>query len=419
MDTLGSGMQDVVVVGGGAAGLMAAIFAGRSGARTTILESSRACGLKILVSGGGRCNVLPAESELGDFFTTGSRNVLRRLFRTWPLEDVRRFFEDDLAVPLVTEEATSRVFPASHSARSVRDALVAAAKSAGAEIRLGHRVQRVEPTNRGFVVRGTRDGERCETHARTVVLAAGGQSLPKTGSDGSGFTIAAALGHTLTERYPALVPLRSSDLALRALSGVSVPVTWHAHSAGKKIETRSRELLFTHRGFSGPAILDASHWVVRDGAQLRVQWGAADERAWGHRLVAHSRKRIDSLLGDFLPRRLADELLARAGIPGRVRAVQLNPKQRRRLMRIVSAFELPVDGDEGYRKAEMTGGGVPLGAVNPSTLESRSTPGIFVCGELFDALGRMGGFNFLWAWTTGRLAGESAAGAIRAGNLTG
>lgn len=405
-------MSDVVVVGGGAAGLMAAIFAGRAGASVTVLEASRACGLKIVISGGGRCNLLPVESELDDFFTTGSRNVLRRLFRTWNLEAVTGFFERDLEIALVQEEATGKLFPESQSARAVRDRLVEAAREAGVAIHLGHRVKNITTSEAGFVVHGECDGAPHETAGRTVVLAAGGQSLPKTGSDGSGFSLAQELGHSLTDRYPALVPLRSPDPALRELSGVSVPVLWRATQAGKLREERQREMLFTHRGYSGPAILDASHWAVRDGAELRVAWGALREDEWQHYLEAESRKRMDVLLGGRLPRRLADLILERAGIPGRTRGVRLHPKQRRRLMPLLSAFELPIDGDEGFSKAEVTGGGIPLAEVNPSTLESRRTPDLFICGELFDTIGRMGGFNFLWAWITGRLAGESAAARI-------
>ncbi|NNL66277.1 MAG: aminoacetone oxidase family FAD-binding enzyme [Myxococcales bacterium] len=401
-------MSDVVVVGGGAAGLMAAIFAGRHGAKVTVLEGSRSCGLKILVSGGGRCNVLPVASSPDDFFTTGSRNVLRRLFRTWPLEQVVAFFEDDLGIPLV-REPDGKLFPASGSARAVRDRLVSAAQEAGAEIHVGHRVTGVVRGNEGFLVRGTRGGQPHEIATRRLVLATGGQSLPKSGSDGAGYAFAKRLGHGLTPRHPALVPLTSPDLELRALSGVSVPVRWQALRGKKVIEERERELLFTHRGFSGPAILDASHWVVREGAGLRVAWGGLSAEDWTRHLAAESRKRLDVLLGDVLPRRLVERLLERADLPGRTRAAQLNPKQRRRLLPLLATFELPIDGDEGYRKAEVTDGGVPLGEVNPSTLESRRAPGLFVCGEIFDAIGRMGGFNFLWAWVTGRLAGESAA----------
>ncbi len=406
-------MSDVVIVGGGAAGLMAAIFAGRAGARVTVLEVSNACGLKILVSGGGRCNVLPGASDPSDFFTTGSRNVLKRLFRTWPLDDVRTFFEADLAIALKEETASGKLFPASNSAKEVRDRLVGAAQSAGVTLLTRHRVRGIDHLEDGFRLRVRADGEDIELPATRVVLAAGGQSLPKTGSDGSGFALAAATDHALVDRYPALVPLRSPDAELRALTGLAAPVRWRALAGGKTRETRERPLLFTHRGFSGPAALDASHWVVREGATLRVAWAAMDAAAWEFALEAESRKRIDVLLGDFLPNRLVELLLRRANIPGHLRVTQMHPKQRRRLIPLLADFELPTDGDEGYKKAEVTGGGVGLGEVNPSTLESRSSPGLYVCGELFDTIGRMGGYNFLWAWVTGRLAGESAAASLR------
>ncbi|MDJ0787446.1 MAG: aminoacetone oxidase family FAD-binding enzyme [Myxococcota bacterium] len=403
--------KGIIVVGGGAAGLMAALFAARGGAVVTLLEGSRACGLKILVSGGGRCNLLPGASEDADFFTSGSRNVLRRLFKTWRLDDVIRFFEDDLGIRLVLEEETGKWFPSSQSARAVRDRLVEAVEASGARVRVGHRVEEIRPRPGagGFEVAGHRAGEPFRLECARLVLAAGGRSLPKTGSDGAGYALAASLGHGLVPTYPALVPLTSSDRELRELSGVAAPVRWQAVAGGKLREERERPLLITHRGVSGPAVLDASHWMVRDGAALRVAWGALDEEGWRRHLVSESRRRVDALVADRVPRRLAELLVARAGIPGRLRAEQLNPKQWRRLLAVLCASEIPVDGDEGYAKAEVTGGGIPLSEVNPSTLESRRTPGLYVCGELFDTIGRMGGFNFLWAWVTGRLAGESAA----------
>ncbi|MCP3985303.1 MAG: aminoacetone oxidase family FAD-binding enzyme [bacterium] len=407
-------MSDVVVVGGGAAGLMAAIFAAQNHARVTVLEGSRACGLKILISGGGRCNLLPTASDMSDFFTSGSRNVLRRLFRTWTLEEITEFFERDLEIPLIRDEAQAKVFPKSESARVVRDRLVAAAREAGAEIHEGHRVTGLERHEGGFVVRGRRDERPHDVEASVLILASGGQSLPKTGSDGAGFALAQGLGHSLIERHPALVPLCSTDPAFHELAGVSTRVRWQALAGEKVLEERERELLFTHRGYSGPAILDASHWVVRDGATLRVAWGGLSEAEWQRHFTAESRKRIDVLLSEVFPRRLAELLLERAGLKGRMRATQLHPGQWRRLMPLLTAFELPVDGNEGYRKAEVTGGGVPLSEVNPSTLESRQTPDLFLCGEIFDVIGRIGGFNFLWAWITGRLAGESAAARSKA-----
>ncbi len=406
-------MSDVVVVGGGAAGLMAAIFARRGGAQVTLLEASQASGLKILISGGGRCNVLPVAADVKDFYTSGSVNVLKRLFRTWKLEAIYEFFEEDLGIPLIREEASEKVFPASQSARAVRDRLVEVAEQAGVDLRVGHRVTKLRRKDAGFVVAGSTDGEAWEVEARSVILASGGLSLPKTGSDGGGYKLAKGVGHGLTELHPALVPLTSPDTELTDLAGVAARVRWQALGGKKVLEERTRELLITHRGVSGPAILDASHWVVRDGAKLRVAWGALDETEWQQHFSAESRRRIDGLLGEIVPRRLAELLLERADIPGKARALQLNPKQMRRLLGVLTQFELPVDGDEGYKKAEVTSGGVPLSEVNPSTLESRSAPGLFLTGEIFDVIGRMGGFNFLWAWVTGRLAGESAAACLK------
>ncbi len=404
----------IVVVGGGAAGLMAALWAARRGVRPLLVEGSRDCGLKILVSGGGRCNVLPAEADDSDFFTTGSRHVLRRLFRTWPVGEVRGFFERDLGIPLVLESETGKLFPASEQARPVRDRLVRAVTEAGGEVRTGWRVTGIErDAEGGFRIDGrTAGGERRCVTARRVVLATGGQSLPKTGSDGAGYEMARRLGHSILPPYPALVPLTTADDELRALAGISLPVRWRARKDGRLLEERTRELLFTHRGFSGPAILDASHWVVRDGSELLVAWSGLTETECRARIEAAGRRSCAGALSEWIPRRLAEVLCRRAGIAGDVQLAQLRREERERLLDHLTAFRLPVDGNEGFRTAEVTGGGVPIGEVEPSTLESRTTPALHLCGEILDVVGRIGGYNFHWAWVTGRLAGEAAAGAI-------
>ena len=397
----------VAVIGGGAAGLMAALWSARGGAETVLLEGSQACGLKILISGGGRCNVLPDTSEDADFFAAGSRNVLRRLFRTWRLAEVRRFFEEELELPLVLEEETGKLFPECQAARPVRDRLVQAVEQAGARIRVSWRVAALRPGQaRGFEI-ASREGERLRVDR--VIIATGGASLPRTGSDGAGYGFVERLGHSIIDTYPALVSLTSPDLGLCGLTGIAVPVRWRALLGGKVMEERRRELLFTHRGFSGPAILDASHWVIRDGATLEVSWGALTPEEWQQRWRADSRKRCLSLVQEVLPRRLAALLLERARIAERLRHAQLNRKQEKRLLDTLCGFALPIGGNQGYRRAEVTGGGLPLGEVNPSTLESRVAPGLYLCGEIFDVIGRIGGYNFLWAWVTGRLAGENAS----------
>ncbi|MGE3164027.1 MAG: aminoacetone oxidase family FAD-binding enzyme [Planctomycetota bacterium] len=398
---------DVAIVGGGAAGLMAAIFAARSGARTVLLEGGRALGLKILISGGGRCNVLPSVFCEDDYFTTGSRAVLRRLFRTWPLTDVHRFFNEDLAVDLVIEAGTGKVFPASQRADEIRDALYHEAQRAGTTVLTGWRVQQVEPpTSLGSTFR-LRAVDGRQLAAARVILATGGKSLPRTGSDGGGYELARALGHTILAPYPALVPLFTDDPGFLSLSGISLPVEWSVRRDGKIVERRVRELLFTHRGFSGPAILDASHWSVRDRAPIEIQWADAREE-WQERLTTSGRRTVVTTLTERLPRRLVELLCARAGVAPDTAGNQLRREDRKLLLDQLCQTRLPVTGDEGYRKAEVTGGGVPVSEVNPSTLESRSQPGLYLCGEILDVIGRIGGYNFLWAWVTGRLAGESA-----------
>ena len=179
---------------------------------------------------------------------------------------------------------------------------------------------------------------------------------------------------------------------------------------GKRIvEERERELLFTHRGFSGPAMLDASHWSVRDGAKLLVAWKGIGREEWQRRFDAQSRRECRAIIAEELPRRLTEIICSRAGLPDACRPAHLPRLVKNRLLSLLSEFELPTTGNVGYRVAEVTGGGIPIGEVTPSTLESRYCRGLFLCGEILDVIGRIGGYNFLWAWVTGKLAGESAA----------
>ncbi|MFQ5653389.1 MAG: aminoacetone oxidase family FAD-binding enzyme, partial [Planctomycetota bacterium] len=316
---------DVAVIGAGAAGLMAGYWAARRRRRVILLEGSRACAQKIPISGGGRCNVLPEDVQEGDFFTSGSRNVLRRLLRTWPRLEVERFFLEELSMPLTLERKTRKLFPESESGRAVRDRLVAAASDAGAEIAVRWRVARVDAVKpRGFLIAGP-GGERIA--ASRVIIATGGMSLPKTGSDGAGYRLARALGHSIISPYPALVPLTSDDPGFRELAGVSLPVRWRALLGGRLVDEGARELLFTHRGFSGPAILDASHWAVRDGASIELSWGGQTRGEWLARWRGAERRGPVSLVAAALPRRLAEELCRRAGLTGEHRLGNLIREQ--------------------------------------------------------------------------------------------
>jgi predicted Rossmann fold flavoprotein len=408
----GSPRLPVVVVGAGAAGLTAAIFAARCGAPVVLLETRPAPGAKIRVSGGGRCNVLPSTVSLDDFATGGSRNTMRNILYSWPLDEVRAFFESELGVPLKVEE-TGKVFPVSDRSLDVVQALLRECARVGVDLRGPFRVTgiaredaaeraafRVESTGGATVV------------ARRVVLATGGLSLPKTGSDGGGLEIARALGHSVRETYPALVPLVAKDRAWGALAGVSLRARLRAVAGGRVLEEREGDFLFTHRGFSGPIALDLSRHFAAPGAgevELRAAWGAIGAEEWDRVLRAPGRRIVSALVRERLPRRLADRLLGLAGVPEGRSTSDLPREERVRLVGALSDCPLEVAGNEGYAVAEVTAGGVPLEEVSPRTLESRVVPGVHLAGEMLDVVGRIGGYNFLWAWVTGRKAGEGAA----------
>lgn len=404
----------IVIIGAGAAGLLAGIFAGRSGTPALLLETRTHPGAKIRVSGGGRCNVLPSVAELADFHTSGSPRTMRNMLFSWPLPQVREFFERDLRIPLKVED-TGKVFPVSDRSKDVVDALLQACSDSGSRIRAPFRVVSVRPDQRagtGFLVKSD-NGRRLR--AERLILATGGLSLPKTGSDGAGFRFAAALGHAIVPLRPALAPLLTNDAAWRDLAGLSAPVELTIERSGRVAARYRGNLLITHRGFSGPAILDASYHLTgspepgnpEEPAELRVRWG--DVADWDEDLRAGGRATVGSTLTRSLPRRLAERLCQAADVSPQQRLSELPRDQRRRLVEALAHYQLPISGNEGYRTAEVTAGGVATAEIQPATMESRKAPGLHLCGEIVDITGRLGGFNFLWAWVSGRRAGEAAA----------
>ena len=402
----------VTVIGGGAAGLTAAIFAARAGARVVLLETTRRGGKKIIVSGGGRCNVLPSVADARRFVTAGSPRLLARILGSWPLAEQRDFFETDLGVPLALEPETGKLFPASNRAADVRDALVDAARDAGADLRFGTTVRGVAPAADGWTVTLA---EGPALGARAVVVATGGLSVPKTGSEGFGLRLARETGHRVEPTYPALAPLTAEPAPHAELSGVSLPSARVRVGTGRAALATAGGFLFTHRGYSGPSVLDVSHRTALGAAagdppDVRVGWTDAPREAWDAALRAPGRGLVASVLRDRLPTRLADQLLDEAGVPADRARADLRRDERQRLLDVLTDYPLPWTGDEGYKKAEVTGGGVALSEVDARTLESRRAPGLHFAGEVLDAFGPIGGHNFLWAWATGRLAGLGVAG---------
>jgi predicted Rossmann fold flavoprotein len=411
-------MKPIVVVGAGAAGVMAAWFAREHGHPTLVLERTRDGGRKILISGGGRCNVLPSEIDPSRYVTASSPNTMKKLLRSWPLRDQRRFFEEQLGLELVLEAETGKLFPVTNRARDVRDGLLAAARARGVSFRFEASVMDIVPSSsNGSWVVSLESGERIA--AARVIVATGGLSVPATGSDGRGVRVMEGLGHTVHAMYPALTPLTAEPPVHGALAGVSLEVVLEAPTGGKPFRTRGG-FLFTHRGYSGPAVLDISHLAVRSrmsGAErqpIHVQWGDGDAAEWDRRLTAPGGGTVGALVRRSLPARLADVLMAEAGIDPATSLARLKREDRVRLVAALTRYSLPWTGDEGYKKAEVTGGGIALAEIDPRTLESRVRPGLHLCGEILDAFGPIGGYNFYWAWATGRAAGLGAAEGVRA-----
>jgi len=386
---------DVAVIGAGAAGLMAAIFAGRAGARVAAIDSARRIGAKILISGGGRCNVTNEIVRAEDF--TGSRNAIGKVLRTFDVAATVAFFED-LGVPLKIEE-TGKLFPVSNRARDVVDALIAAAENAGVSIITGMRVESIEP---GFVINGA-------LHADRVILAVGGRSVPKTGSDGSGYDLARALGHTVTKTFPALVPLVvTKGHWITEISGTSVEAELAVKSpTGRVLERRRGSMLFTHFGLSGPVVLDISrHWIASQPATLSANF-----------LPGQTFESLDAMFLDAAQRnpratvasvlRLPDRLITR--LASDTPLGRMPKEERRRIVHDIVDFQLPVIRDRGFDYAEVTAGGVPLEEIDLNTMESRRCKHLHLCGEILDVDGRIGGFNFQWAWASGRAAGSGAS----------
>lgn len=410
-------MRRVVVIGAGAAGTMAAIFAARSGAETVLLERTKDGGRKILISGGGRCNVLPSRLDESRFVTDSSPHTLRKIVRSWPLAEQIAFFEQEVGIRLEEETESAKLFPASHKARDVRDGLLALARRSGVRLEFERQVtalSRAEGSSRWVV--GVAGQEPLPADA--VIVATGGLSVPNTGSDGAGLAMLRQLGHTMHPTYAALTPVTAPGGRFAELAGISLRATLTATSASHRA-TATGGFLFTHQGYSGPAVLNVSHVAVRaravalapaaGEADLRVQWTPHDDAAWTALLQPGGTRQVSSVVRHELPDRLADALMAQAAVDPARRLSELTRDERRRLVDTLVRGELPWSGDEGYKKAEVTGGGVSLAEIDPRTMESKRCPSLFLCGEVLDAFGPIGGYNFLWAWVTGRAAGKAAA----------
>ena len=403
------------MVGGGAAGLATAIFTRRlhPHASVVLLDGASHLGAKILVSGGARCNVTNTTVTDADFWG-GRRTVIRRVLRGFPVGDTIAFFRD-IGIEL-HEEPGGKLFPNSNRARDVLNALVSEAARVGVTIVTQARVAAITAGATGFrITTGAGD-----IATARVVLATGGRSLPKSGSDGAAFEIAKQLGHTIVPTTPGLVPLVLDDepnAIHRQLSGVAheAELTLWVDDAS---EIRlAGSLLWTHFGISGPLALDMSrHWLraqleQRQG-QLTVSFCPGQtfedvERWWTARTGERPQASVARQLATLVPASVAEALLSRVAVDGATTLAHLSREDRRRVSHALVKWPLAVKGDRGYNYAEVTAGGVSLDEIDPATMRSRVCDGLFLVGEILDVDGRIGGFNFQWAWSSARVAASA------------
>ena len=480
------GSYDVAIVGAGAAGLAAAIFAAQAereagrAVRIVVLDGAKRIGAKLLISGGGRCNVTHDEVRVEDF--NGDQRTVRAVLAAFPVDATVRWFES-LGVPL-KREPTGKLFPVSDRAHDVLDALLRRCHALDVEILTDHRVHDISPLptpatceaqgieqagygsspsprrERAGVranperqinsresaaesrtrvsppgaipAGGSSDSspngspaallvrhERGELYAKRIIIATGGRSLPRSGSDGSGWEILRRLGHSVSETSPALVPLVLNEGMFHAqISGLSHAAELTTLVDDRPVDRRSGSLLWTHFGISGPVVMDASrHWVIAHAEGREVvlhcnflpgQRFEQVERSFIEAAGARPRTSLARHVAEGLPARLATLLVQQAGIEPSLPLAQLTREQRRRLCHSLTGLPLPVVHDRGWNYAEVTAGGVPLAEIDTRSMESRRVPGLYLAGELLDCDGRIGGFNFQWAWSTGYLAGRAA-----------
>jgi predicted Rossmann fold flavoprotein len=410
-------LWDIAVVGAGAAGLMAAIRAAELGKRVLLLEKNRRPGVKILMSGGTRCNLTHATDNRGIVEAYGPPGrFLHSALAALSVQDTIDFFDAEGVATKVEE--TGKVFPVSNKALDVLEALLRRLRRSGATLATEEPLRELTPREHDFAL----TTPSRVVAARRVILTTGGQSYPGSGTTGDGYAWVAKLGHTVVPPRPALVPITVAAPWVAELRGVTLTdVALRVLEGDKALASRRGSLLFAHFGLSGPVVLDVSRVVSGHPAppSLSLELDllpAMTEQSLDEYLrvesAAAGKKQLAAVLTAHLPRRLCDALLPQAGLAADRRAAALSRPERTRLAASVKHLRRPVSGTLGFRKAEVTAGGVALDEVESRSLRSKRAPGLFIAGELLDLDGPIGGYNFQAAWSTGWLAGQSAAGDI-------
>jgi predicted Rossmann fold flavoprotein len=424
LDKVGVGMKkyDVIVIGGGPSGLMAAIAAGENGARVLLIDKGNKLGRKLAISGGGRCNVTNRLSidEIIKHIP-GNGRFLYSAFSVFNNENIISFFEN-LGVEL-KEEDHGRMFPVSDKAQSVVDALLTRLSELNVDIRTNTPVKDVLYTETAVKAIILENDEEVSTNA--VVIAVGGKSVPHTGSTGDGYPWAKKAGHTITDLFPTEVPLTSDEAFIKekqlqglSLRDVNLSVL---NPKGKPLVTHKMDMIFTHLGISGPAVLRCSQFVVKAMKKWNLTHVLMNIDAFPQKneemlfreintaLKEEGKKSVKNILKGWVPERYLLFLLERAEVDSDAQGITISTEKKRALSKLMKSFQFTVNGTLSIDKAFVTGGGISVKEIEPKTMASKKKEGLYFSGEVLDIHGYTGGYNITSAFVTGRLAGTNAA----------
>jgi len=401
---------EIAVIGGGASGLMAAITAKKSGKEVIILERKDRILKKVLITGNGRCNITNVNANISNYFGKNISSVENILNRFTP-HDTMDFF-NELGI-VCNEENRGKVYPLSGQASSVVDALRFEAEKLGIKIETEFYVRKIEKDGFKFKIY-SEDKKKIE--AGRVILAAGGQSYPELGSNGSGFELAKELGHSVTKLSPSIVQLKTEKYQVKGLQGIKTDVAVTAYGDNKKICTYDGELLFTDYGISGNVVFNISFVMpLYKNVEFEIDFMEKFDYNELYEMLKE-RKRIlshltmENYFNGMINKKLGQFLSKVSGIEKLSKPVKdLNDSDIRKLCTVLKKYRVKILETTGFKNAQVTAGGVSLDEVNTETLESKIVKGLYFSGEVLDVYGECGGFNLQWAWASGYIAGENAA----------
>ena len=409
---------DVCIIGGGAAGLMASVFAARGGAAVAVIERNTAVGRKLLRTGRGRCNITH-DGSIEHFvkaFDFCGRFLKHSLYEFSPADTIEFFAK--LGVKSKTEDDGS-IFPTTGKAASVKNALLEEAQRLGVKFIYGRRVESIAKDESGFTITAESDTIK----SKSVIIATGGKSYPALGSTGDGYKLAERLGHNIIKPVPALARLVTDEKWLTKLQGVALGnVKVSAKIGGKKILSTG-PMMFTGKGIGGPAIFEFSRFIAEGLSNIAGPLdvlidllAAESEEDFRYDLSeianANPKKKVLTYLSSILPARLAAEIIVQADVPEKTSFAQFTKKKRGKIIQLIKRLSIPITGSAGFAQATITRGGVDTKQIDPKTMQSKITPGLFFAGEVINADGPCGGYNLQIAWSTAALAGKNAADVI-------